>query len=77
MYREGKPSNMNVSENGNIAQYALSFMHSLCIPPGKKWSGEPSRIFGTYSPKVVRTNEIARSVIITWDFPSVIHFSAT
>ena len=35
-------------------------------PPGEKRSGERSR---AYSPKVVMTNEIARSVIITWHFP--------
>ena len=34
-------------------------------PLGRKRSGERSRIPWAYSPKVVRTNEIARSVIIT------------
>ena len=34
-------------------------------PPGEKRSGEQSRIPWAYSPKVVMTNEIARSVIIT------------
>ena len=33
-------------------------------PPGKKWSGEQSQISWAYSLKVVRTNEIARLVII-------------
>ena len=34
-------------------------------PPDKKRSGEQSRISWAYSPKVVMTNEVARSVIIT------------
>ena len=34
-------------------------------PPGKKRSGEQSRISWAYYPNVVMTNEIARSVIIT------------
>ena len=34
-------------------------------PPGEKQSGERSRNSWAYSPKVVMTNEIARSVIIT------------
>ena len=40
-----------------------SLVPSPCAPPGEKRSGEQSQI--SYSPKVVRTNEIARSVIIT------------
>ena len=36
-----------------------------CAPPGEKWSGELSQISWAYSQKVVRTNEISRSVIIT------------
>ena len=35
------------------------------MPPSKKRSGEQSQISWTSSPKVVMTNEIARSVIIT------------
>ena len=35
------------------------------VPPSEKRSGERSRISWAYSPKVVMTNEIARSVIIT------------
>ena len=41
----------------------LSLMPSLCVPPSKKQSGEQSP--WAYSLKVVMTNEIARSVIIT------------
>ena len=39
------------------------------MPPRKKWSGEQSRISRTYYPKVVKTNDIARSVIIVYYFP--------
>ena len=35
------------------------------VPPGKKQFGEQSQISWAYYPKVVMTNEIARSVIIT------------
>ena len=41
-----------------------SFVPSPSTPPNKKRSGEQSLIFGAYSPKVVRTNEVARLVII-------------
>ena len=44
-------------------------MPSPCVPPGKKQFGECSRIPSAYSPKVVRTNEIAKLVITTLDFP--------
>ena len=33
--------------------------------PGEKWSGERSRISWAYSPKRWKTNELARSVIVT------------
>ena len=39
-------------------------MLSPRAPPGKKWSGEQCQISWAYSLKVVRTNEIARLVII-------------
>ena len=38
---------------------------SHCVSPGEKQSGERSRISWAYSSKVVRTNEIMRSVIVT------------
>ena len=38
---------------------------TLCVPPGEKWSGERSQISWAYSPKRWKTNEIARSLIIT------------
>ena len=42
-----------------------------CAPPGEKRSGEQSQTFGVYSPKVVKTNEIARLLIIMIEaFPS-------
>ena len=40
-------------------------MPSPYVPPGEKRSGEQSRISWAYSQKVVRTNEIARLLIIT------------
>ena len=42
-----------------------SLVTSPQVPPGKKQSGEQSQISWAYYPRVVRTNEIARSVIIT------------
>ena len=48
-----------------VCPYQASFVPRLHTPPGEKRSGEQSRISWAYSPKVVRTNEIARSVIIT------------
>ena len=43
-----------------------SLMPSPRTPPSEKWSGECSQIPWAYSSKVVRTNEVARSVIITY-----------
>ena len=43
----------------------ISLMPSLCVPPGKKRSGEQSQTLWAYFPKVVRTNEIARWIIIS------------
>ena len=42
-----------------------SLVSSPRAPPGEKQSGEQSRISWAYYTKAVRTNEIARSVIIT------------
>ena len=42
-----------------------SLVTSLRVPPGEKQSGEQSRISWAYYSKAVRTNEIARSVVIT------------
>ena len=46
-----------------------SLMPCPCMPPGDKRSGEQSRISWAYYPKRVMTNENARLVIITWNFP--------
>ena len=46
-----------------------SLVPSPHVPPGEKRSGEQSQISWAYYPKVVRTNEIARSVIITQHAP--------
>ena len=43
----------------------VSLVTSPCAPLGEKRSGERSRISWAYYSKAVRTNEIARSVIIT------------
>ena len=48
-----------------LLNHVLSLVPSPRVPPGKKRSGERSRIPWAYSQKVVRTNEIVRSVIIT------------
>ena len=45
-------------------QWKTSLVTSPRAPPSKKRSGERSRISWAYYPKAVRTNEIARSVII-------------
>ena len=44
-------------------------MPSLCAPPGEKQSGKQKLTFWGLFQKVVRTNEIARLVIITQHFP--------
>ena len=49
-----------ISEN---PKYSL--VPSPRAPPGEKRSGEQSQISWAYYPKVVMTNEIVRSVIIT------------
>ena len=46
-----------------------SLVFNLCTPPGEKQSGEQSCISWAYFQTVVMTNEIARLVIITWNFP--------
>ena len=46
-------------------QVMFSLVTSPRAPPGEKRSGERSRISWAYYSKAVRTNEIARSVIIT------------
>ena len=45
--------------------YWASLVSSPRAPPGEKRSGERSRISWAYSPKRWKTNEIARSLIIT------------
>ena len=47
----------------------LSLMSTMFAPPNKKWSGEQSQISWAYYRKVVRTNEIVRSLIIMPHFP--------
>ena len=42
-----------------------SLVPSPHTPPSMKWSGEQSQISRAYFPKVVKTNEIVRSVIIS------------
>ena len=44
-----------------------SLVTSPCPPPGEKRSGERSRVSWAYYPKAVKTNEIAWSVIITYN----------
>ena len=39
------------------------------MPPGEKWSSKQTQISWAYYPKMIRTNEIGRSVIITQHFP--------
>ena len=46
------------------AKVGASLMPSPCAPSREKWSGEQSRISLANSQKVVRTNEVARLVII-------------
>ena len=47
---------------GILAPVCPSHMPSLRAPLGKKWSGWQSRISWAYYPKLVKTNENARSV---------------
>ena len=53
----------------NIVSFSRhSLVPSPCTPPSKKQSGERSRIAWVCSQEVVRTNEIARLVILTKHF---------
>ena len=54
-----------------------SLVLRLHVPPGEKWSSEQSRISWAYSPKVVVTNEIARSIICSTSFTTVKIFIST
>ena len=51
--------------NQTLSTHAGSLLPTLHAPPGEKRSGKRSRISWTYSPKRWKTNEIARSLIIT------------
>ena len=42
--------------------------------PARNGSGERSKILWAYSPKVVMTNEIVRSVVITYTFFTIVKF---
>ena len=53
------------ARNYPLLNTCFSLVTSLRTPPGEKLSGERSRISWAHYPKAVRTNEIARSVIIT------------
>ena len=66
---------ININSNVNIINInislcfpkgeGLSLVPTLRTPPGEKRSGEQSQISWAYSPKWWKTNEIARSLIIT------------
>ena len=43
----------------------LSLMPTLCATPSERQSGEEVKLLGLKYPKAVKTDEIARSVIIT------------
>ena len=70
-------TSVNSIPNGDDELHVASYLlHSLClqtcslmptprVPPSEKRSGERSRISWAYSPKWWKTNEIARSLIIT------------
>ena len=47
---------------------------SKLFPPGEKWSGERSQISWAYSPKQWKTNQIARSAIITYTSLTTLKF---
>ena len=49
--------------------FLVSLVPHLCVPSGKKRSGEWSQISWAYYPNRVTTNEITRSIIIAWHFP--------
>ena len=59
----GSHLSKHVGTRGCLDNYNISLVP--CAPPGKKRSGERSWISLAYFTKVVMTNEIARSVIIT------------
>jgi len=66
----GPISTNSICENDQtLSRFSCESLASLVTspraPPGEKRSGERSRISWAYYSKVVRTNEIARSVNIT------------
>ena len=54
---------------GILFFFKLSLVPNPCAAPAERQSGEQRQISWAYSPKVVRTNEIARLAIITKHFP--------
>ena len=60
---------MDVWSSQYISLMHVSLVPTRCVPPSEKWSGECSRISWAYSQKLVKTNDIARLLIITWHFP--------
>ena len=52
-----------ITRSYNVIEASL--MSLSFVPPDEKQSGEQSQISWAYFPKVVRTNEIARLVILT------------
>ena len=51
-----------------------SLLPRLHAPPSKKQSGEQSQVSWAYYPNIVMTNEIVRSVIITYTFLITVKF---
>ena len=59
MYTVGVLPQSGVPFRTSIAEHTMTgFMPRPCVPPGKKRSGERSRISWAYYPKVVMANEI-------------------
>ena len=59
-----------VASHTNSCIQSLQSLFESCVQPTcASQSGEQSRISWAYYPKAVKTNEIARSVIITYSFP--------
>ena len=54
---------------GGASNCESSLVTSPRVSPSKKLSGEQSQFSWTYYPNLVRTNEIARSLILTQHFP--------
>ena len=74
-YQQATPVDKADSRISRVTSGNISLVPRPRAPPGEKQSGEQSRFSWAYSPKVVRTNEIALSGIIMQHFSKYLYLS--